>query len=70
MPLQTECFECTINSCGQRFSRNQPLSYYLHIRDDHSATYKQNKEYIEAKVTVLKYEDSELGSFSTDGLQL
>lgn len=63
-------FKCTINDCGQRFMRMQKLAYYLHLREDHSATYKQNKEYIDAKITVLKYEDEEIEDLSTNGLAL
>ena len=48
----------------------QKLSYYLHLKEDHPATYKQNQEYIDAKITVLKYEDPELEELSTNGLAL
>ena len=61
---------CTINDCGQTFLRMQKLSYYLHLKEEHPATYKQNKEYIDAKITVLKYEDPELEDLSTNGLAL
>ena len=61
-------FRCTINDCGKRFLRPQKLSYFLHLKEDHSATYKQNREYIDAKITVLKYEDPEFEDLSTNGL--
>ena len=36
----------------------------------HSATYNQNKEYIDVKITGLKYEDDEVEDLSTNGLAL
>lgn len=52
-------FECQINNCGETHSYKHPLSYFLHIRDDHSRTYRENKEYIDAKINVLKVEDED-----------
>lgn len=56
----TSRFECTINECWRVFSKETALSYFLHVRDEHSQTYKQNKEYIDAKIKVLESEDPEL----------
>lgn len=50
-------FECVINNCGKTHSYEYPLSYFLHVRDDHSRTYHENKEYIDAKIKVLKADD-------------
>lgn len=50
-------FECVINRCGEIHSYEHALSYFLHVRDDHSRTYHENEEYIDAKIKVLKAGD-------------
>lgn len=62
-------FECQINNCGSIHSYDNPLSYFLHLKEEHSRTYHENKEYIDSKITVLKAEDKAEGKYHGETIE-
>lgn len=57
-------FTCEINNCGSIHSYENALSYFLHLKEEHSRTYQENKDYIDSKITVLKAEDKAEGRWA------